>query len=93
MDALFCDLDDAQRQLVSTAIRYHSSGLRADEAYYRGLLEIKGWSEDALIDTVGCCFDADRLDLLRLRVQPRERFMSTDYWTDMLPYAQRLHKR
>lgn len=93
MDAIFPDLDEAQQQLISAAIRYHSDGLRADEAYYRGFIEINEWSEDVLINTVGCCFDADRLDLLRLGVEPHERYMSTGYWADVLSYARRLHKR
>ena len=28
--------------------------------------------------TIGCCWDADRLDLIRIGIQPRARFMSSE---------------
>ena len=93
MEAVFPDLDDLQQQLVSTAIRFHSDGLTADEAYFQGLLDIDGWSEDAVIEAVGAAWDADRLDLLRLGIEPLRRFMSTSGWRDVLPYASQLHTR
>lgn len=93
MDALFDDLNAAERQLVSAAIRHHSDGMTADEAYFQGVLDIEGWTEDELVETVAACWDADRLDLLRLGVPPNARYMSTECWRDVLPYSQKLHSR
>lgn len=90
---LFPVLTEDQLLLVSQAIQYHSDGLTSDGAYFQGLLDVRGWTEDELIDTVGACWDADRLDLLRLGVRPSGRYMSTDFWEYVLPYAERLHGR
>lgn len=40
---------------------------------------------------VGCCWDADRLDLTRLRMEPQPRFMSTKPAQEMAP-AGAFHK-
>ena len=93
MDALFPDLGSDQRTLLSKAIRFHSDGVTADEAHFQGLLDLDEWTEDEVIDTVGACWDADRLDLLRLGIAPNQRYMSTDCWRDVLPYSRKLHRQ
>ncbi len=89
---VFPNLSRRQVELVRTAIRYHSDGLTAEAAWYQGLLNSVDRKEDEAISVVGCCWDADRLDLLRLGARPRAEFMSTEYWQKVLPLAEKLHR-
>ncbi|KPK51654.1 MAG: hypothetical protein AMS22_10545 [Thiotrichales bacterium SG8_50] len=89
---VFPDLSVEQVELVRTAVRYHSDGLTAEAAYYHGYFDHLGHDDDEVIAIIGCCWDADRLDLLRLGAQPKTRYMSTDGWRKVLPLAERLHQ-
>lgn len=91
---IFPDLASDILDIVQLAIRHHSDGLNAEEALYEYELNTRTtWSRDALLNTLGCCWDADRLDLLRLNIMPNESKMSTPYWQDVLPLAAKLNKR
>jgi len=82
----------SQVELVRTAIRHHSDGLTAEAAWYQGLFDSLDRKADKVITVVGCCWDADRLDLIRLATRPRAEFMSTEYWHKVLPLAEKLHR-
>ena len=92
-DTLFSDFPNSTVDIVKVAIRYHSDGMNAEEALYE--LPIAGssnWSRESVLNMIGCCWDADRLDLLRLGIMPNESKMSTSYWQDVLPLAAKLNK-
>ena len=90
---VFPNLKKNQVEIVQTAIFFHSDGMPAESAYYRGLFDHLDGDENEIITTVGCCWDADRLDLIRLGIQPQAQSMSTEYWERVLPLAETLHKR
>lgn len=93
MDTLFTDIADEILEIVKIAIHHHSDGMNAEEALYEyPLIDKTAWSRESLLNTLGCCWDADRLDLLRLGIIPRETKMSTPYWHDVLPLAAKLNK-
>jgi len=85
-------MSNPQVELVRTAIRRHSDRLTAEAAWYQGLFDSLGRKEDKVITVVGCCWDADRLDLLRLGTRTQAEFMSTEYWHKVLPLAEKLHR-
>ncbi len=92
-DTLFSDFPDPVLHVVQNAIRYHSDGMNAEEALYElPILQESEWSREQLLNIIGCCWDADRLDLLRLGMMPLDHKMSTPYWKDVLPLAARLNK-
>ncbi len=92
---LDCDLiqqlSEAEQQLVARAIRYHSDGYIACEAYDLGLFDGIDLPEQWVIDTVGCCWDADRLDLNRLGSEPKAELMSTEYWLCLVKASKNLN--
>ena len=88
---LFPDLSNNQVEVIKIAIHYHSDGMTSEEAYYKGLFDHIDLFGDDLINTIGCCWDADRLDLLRLGRHPRPELMSTEHWEDVLPLAEKIH--
>lgn len=92
LPAVFPGLTSDQAEMVRIAVRYHSDSMVAEEAYFKGLLDHVPWDEDTLVYTLGACWDADRLDLLRLNRPPHPRLMSTPAWEDVLPYALRVHR-
>ncbi len=88
--AAFPHLSPSQIKLIRAAIYYHSHGCAADEARHQGWFgEVRG---EEIIKAIGCCWDADRLDLLRLGIEPDPNRMSTPYWDELLPLARRLNK-
>ena len=87
----FPDLSHEQIDIIHLAILHHSDGLTAGEAYESGLLSSIDYEEKALITIMGCCWDADRLDLLRLCMDINSNYMSTLYWGDVLPLARSLN--
>ena len=89
---LFARLSNEQREVIRTAIRHHADSLAVDEAYHSGWFEHLCWGKSELLNTIGCCWDADRLDLLRLGIEPDGARMSTLYWEELLPLARRLNK-
>ena len=91
--SLFPELDDPERNLIAGAIRLHNGGLTADEAVMTGELVVAGECDDRLIACVGSCWDADRLDLLRLGIMPHPDRMSTEAWEQVLPIALERHQR
>jgi uncharacterized protein len=78
--AVFGALLPDQTETLRAAIRYHSDGMTAQQASRAGLLPGVAWQQELLIATVGCCWDADRLDLPRVGIVPEARFMSTPSW-------------
>lgn len=92
-DRLFSDFPETTLDVVTTAIRYHSDGMNAEEALYElPIVDNSTWSRESTLNTIGCCWDADRLDLLRLGIVPDESMMSTPYWKEILPLASKLNK-
>jgi uncharacterized protein len=84
-------LTQDQVETVRRAIRYHSDGMVAQQANEDGLFEGLEWPRDLLVRTVGCCWDADRVDLLRVGIHPAPEFMSTSGWRDVLALSLRIH--
>jgi uncharacterized protein len=78
--AVFGVLLPDQMETLRTAIRYHSDGMTAQQAFAADLLPQVAWDAEVLVATVGCCWDADRLDLPRVGIVPDARFMSTASW-------------
>jgi uncharacterized protein len=74
------DLSPDQREVVRGAINYHSDGMVAREAVEAGLFAHVAWPADVVILAVGCCWDADRLDLPRVGIVPDPSLMSTASW-------------
>lgn len=94
IEILFNDFPDPILEIVKMAILYHSDGLNIEEAVSElPIMEKSPWSREATINTIGCCWDADRLDLLRLSILPKVSKMSTPYWQDILPLAAKLNKQ
>lgn len=89
--AVFPDMEDRALDWVETAIRHHSDGLTADVADRQGLFAHLAGERESVRLMIGCCWDADRLDLLRLGMSPRAEKMSTPYWEAVLPLALKLH--
>lgn len=88
----FPSLLPEQHAIVRTAIHYHSHGCATDEAKYQGWFEGLEGDRGKILDTVACCWDADRLDLLRLGFEPDPARMSTPYWDELVPLAKRLNR-
>jgi uncharacterized protein len=80
-----------QVETLRLAIRHHSDGMVAARAEEAGLFAEIGWPRDLVVATVGCCWDADRLDLPRVGVVPAARFMSTPVWREVQALAARIH--
>jgi uncharacterized protein len=78
--AVFGALLPDQMAALRSAIRYHSDGMTAQQAFEAGLLPAVAWQPKLLVATVACCWDADRLDLPRVGIVPDARFMSTLSW-------------
>lgn len=89
---LFPDLDYQQIEIIRTAVLHHSDGITAGKAFELGIFDHINHDEEAIIEMMGCCWDADRLDLLRLYMDPDPKYMSTFYWRDVLPLAIKLNK-
>ena len=91
---LFTNFPEDTLDIVRHAIRYHSDGMNAEEALYELPIEqYSTWTRETILNTLGCCWDADRLDLLRLGIVPHEAKMSTPYWHEVLPLAAKLNKQ
>jgi uncharacterized protein len=80
-----------QRETVRGAIQYHSDGMVAPEAVAAGLFERVAWPPELVARTVGCCWDADRLDLPRVGIAPDPALMSTSSWRDVQVLSARIH--
>jgi uncharacterized protein len=78
--AVFDEVLPDQMETLRSAIRYHSDGMTAQQAFEAGLLPGVAWQRELLVATIGCCWDADRLDLPRVGIVPDARFMSTPSW-------------
>jgi hypothetical protein len=78
--AVFGALSPDQTETLRAAIRYHSDGMTARQAFDAGLLPQAAWEPELLVATVGCCWDADRLDLPRVGILPEASLMSTASW-------------
>ena len=92
-DNLFRDFPNTTLDVVKVAIRYHSDGMNTEEAIHElAITEHSNWSRESVLNVIGCCWDADRLDLLRLGIVPNESKMSTACWKNILPLAAKLNK-
>ena len=91
--AVFGELRPEQIEIVRVAVRYHSDGLVARQALAVGLLEGLDGPSDLVARTIGCCWDADRLDLPRVGIHPRPEFMSTASWREVLAQSLRIHEQ
>ena len=89
--AVFGRLSLDQIKTVRVAIRSHSDGMVARQASDNGLFDRLDWPRDLLTRTVGCCWDADRLDLPRVGIHPVPELMSTAGWRDVLTLSLRIH--
>jgi uncharacterized protein len=83
LPAIAAPLTTDQIETIRAAILHHSDGMVAARAGEAGVFDGIGWPGDLVVATVGCCWDADRLDLPRVGVQPAERFMSTPVWREV----------
>lgn len=88
---LFPDIDEIQIEIIAAAIKYHSDGLCSEEAHHMGFFEHINVHKEDVIRIIGCCWDADRLDLIRLGIPPREKYMSTPYWGELVTLSERLN--
>jgi uncharacterized protein len=88
---VFPGADAAEVEVVRIAIRHHSDGLTARQALEAGLFSGLPWPSELAASAVGVAWDADRLDLLRLRVSPRPELMSTTSWRDVQRLAAEMH--
>jgi len=91
LPAVFGPIPRDQVETVRVAIRYHSDGMVSRVADDRGLFAHLEGPHELSVRTIGCCWDADRLDLPRVGIHPEARFMSTANWRDVLPVALRMH--
>tara|TARA_B100000700_G_scaffold68939_1_gene76332 strand:- start:7001 stop:7714 length:714 start_codon:yes stop_codon:yes gene_type:complete len=72
------NLDDHKIQLLAFACKYHSDGYNANN------IDFDNYSEEVVVrnttdaNTIGACWDADRLDLLRVGVFPDEMYLTTN---------------
>lgn len=70
------NLDKRQIQVLCFACKYHSNG------YVVGNLDKKQYGienfNDKELNTVGACWDADRLDLARVGIYPYKDYLSTN---------------
>ena len=78
--AIFGPLPREQMETIRVAILYHSDGMTAREASEADVFPDVTWQPELVVATVGCCWDADRLDLPRVGIIPEARFMSTARW-------------
>jgi len=90
--AVFGGIRRDQLEAVRVAVRYHSDGMVADEASATGLFEGLEGPRDLVVRTIGCCWDADRLDLPRVGIQPAPELMSTSCWRDVFSHSRRIHE-
>ena len=90
----FCDFPQDVLDITAMAIRYHSHGDNAEEILHQYPVDKAApWPRESLLNVWGCCWDADRLDLLRLNIFPDDNKMSTLYWKDILPLAAKLNQK
>ena len=85
------EVPEGGAEVVARAIRHHSDGVTAGEAARLGWLEGLPWERERALLTIGACWDADRLDLLRLGMEPLAHKMSTPGWAEVAAYAYRVH--
>lgn len=88
---VFPELAAAEVEVVRIAIRHHSDGLTAQQAREAGLFSGLPLPSEAVAAAVGVAWDADRLDLMRLRVLPRPELMSTSSWREVQHLAAEVH--
>lgn len=88
----FPDLDGTQIKIIELAVKHHADGITSGEASNLGMFSDIEYDDEDVVTIVGCCWDADRLDLLRLWIQPKRKYMSTMNYETVLPYAMRVHK-
>ena len=89
---VFPHLTSMQCNIIHTAIYHHAEGISADEGWHEGWFTHLDGSKDDILNTIGCCWDADRLDLLRLDMEPDPNRMSTPFWDSLLPLSKRLNQ-
>jgi uncharacterized protein len=92
LPAIFDGLSSEQVETIRAAIRYHSDGMTAGRAYDAGAFDDLAWPRELVVPTIGCCWDADRLDLPRVGVHPGAQFMSTSAWREVLPLSEQVHR-
>jgi uncharacterized protein len=92
LPAIFGPLPQEHIETIRAAIRYHSDGMTASVARECGLFEALEGPPDLVIRTIGCCWDADRLDLPRVGIHPDANLMSTESWREVLPQSLRMHR-
>jgi uncharacterized protein len=89
---VFPHLTHVQQDFIRTAIYHHADGISAEEGWHQGwFTHLEGEKAD-ILNVMGCCWDADRLDLLRLGIEPEPHRMSTPFWDSLLPLSQRLNQ-
>lgn len=86
-------LTSPQIETLRAAIRHHSDGMVAERAWEAGMIAELGWPRDLAVATVGCCWDADRLDLPRAGITPSAPLMSTPAWREVAPLSARIHRQ
>ena len=89
---IFPELDTRQRKLIALAIAHHADGTTAWEHILDKGNPIADLEDSCLADILGCCWDADRLDLLRMGVIPESKIMSTSAWQAVMPLAETLNR-
>tara|TARA_B100002019_G_C21271579_1_gene602669 strand:- start:3794 stop:4543 length:750 start_codon:yes stop_codon:yes gene_type:complete len=72
-------LGKIEKQVLAYACAHHSDGFTVDNLP-DGLSFLNGMTDkerEYFINTIGACWDADRLDLLRVGVYPEKEYLST----------------
>lgn len=92
VNCLFKGFPEDVLQMAQIAIKHHSDSMNAEEAQHAGKIDTP-FSRESTLNVLGCCWDADRLDLLRLNIIPEETRMSTTYWKELLPLSSKLNKQ
>lgn len=72
------NLDDHKIQLLAFACKYHSEGYNANNINFDSFPEEVTIRNTTDANTIGACWDADRLDLLRVGVFPDEMYLTTN---------------
>ena len=75
------------RRAADWAMKLRGDVFRLDEERFGQLLEALVLHDKGRVSsdpTIGACWDADRLDLGRVGIQPHPRFMSTQFTRSML---------
>jgi uncharacterized protein len=90
---LITDLTEFEAEIISLAIRWHSKVTSIHDNDGKRWPTTDDWSIKRVREVMAVCWDADRLDLLRLGIPADPAKMSTAVWRSIVPLAKRLNAR